>query len=107
MSETDILRVRTQSTKSAICIFIVHDSYDFIGVVSWFLSLQPEYEVMGSSTSGDLALDQIRDLKMDLVIIGLVFARDERNGGCVVCKKTSFLTPYDYFERWEDEHVGA
>ena len=66
------MRVRTRSTKSAIRIFIVDDSADFRGVVSRFLSLQPRYKVVGSSPSNDLAIDQIRDLKPDLIIIDFV-----------------------------------
>ena len=47
------------------------DSSIFIGVASRFLSLMPGYEVVGNASSGACAIDRIRELKPDLVIMDL------------------------------------
>lgn len=70
--ENGIERLRSHSRANTIRIFLVDDSNVFIRVASQFLSLPPKYEIVGSSTSGELAIDQIRNLKPDLVIIDLV-----------------------------------
>ncbi len=69
-------RARSQSMGGTIRIFIVDDSAVFIGVATRFLSIPPKYEIIGSSTSGIQAIQQISDLKPDLVIVDLVMPGD-------------------------------
>src|SRR5258708_16709543 len=72
MNDKSLALVKSQSARRTIRIFFVDDSSVFIGVASRFLSLKPEYKVVGHASSGACAIDQIRELKPDLVIMDLV-----------------------------------
>jgi DNA-binding NarL/FixJ family response regulator len=56
----------------SVRIFLVDDSADFLLGATRFLSLTPRFEVVGTATSGKFALEQIGQLKPDLVIMDLV-----------------------------------
>ncbi len=67
VSQTPELR-----TGKRVRIFLVDDNADFLLGATRFLSLTPHFEVVGTATSGRFALDQIGQLKPDLVILDMV-----------------------------------
>jgi DNA-binding NarL/FixJ family response regulator len=53
-------------------IFLVDDSNDFVHAASRLLSANPRFRIVGCANSGHFALEQIRYLQPDLVIMDLV-----------------------------------
>ncbi len=58
-------------TRGSVRILLVDDSLSFLKVAAEFLAMDPQIEIVGSALSGRDALDQVTQLKPDLVLMDL------------------------------------
>jgi DNA-binding NarL/FixJ family response regulator len=57
--------------QSEIRVLLVDDNERFLEIESHFLSMRPEFKIVGSATSGEGALTQVVNLCPDLVLMDL------------------------------------
>ncbi len=56
-------------------VLLVDDSWEFLGSVEHFLSAEPRLKIIGYASSGQEALDQVKLLRPDLVLMDLTMPK--------------------------------